>query len=124
MVIYNYNRANDVAGWPCVCGNQLPERLMSPSQKSQVMFASAFSRIDDFFVFLAFIVFKYFLQAGWICTYTLTGYAALTSCARVRNLAIGRRVHMALQQCWGCHCGPGGTQFLRRQRLLARVQHG
>ena len=28
-------------------------------------------------------------------------------------------VHMALQQCWGCHCGPGGTQFMRRRRLLA-----
>ena len=31
---------------------------MSPSPKSQVMFASAFSWIGDFFVFLAFIVFK------------------------------------------------------------------
>ena len=30
-----------VCGWPC--GNRLLERLMSPSQKSQVMFASAFS---------------------------------------------------------------------------------
>ena len=28
---------------------QLLERLMSPSLKSQVMFASAFSRIGDFF---------------------------------------------------------------------------
>ena len=52
-MISNYNRANDVAVWPCVClvvcpfgrvcGNQLLERLMSPSPKSQVMFASAFS---------------------------------------------------------------------------------
>ena len=34
-----------LAGWPCVCGNRLLERLMSPSPspKSQVMFASAFS---------------------------------------------------------------------------------
>ena len=46
----NY-RANDVAGrvavWPC--GNRLLERLMSPSPKSQVMFASAFSWIGDLF---------------------------------------------------------------------------
>ena len=41
-----------------VCVNRLLERLMSPSQKSQVMFASAFSPIGDFFVFLAFIVFN------------------------------------------------------------------
>ena len=34
----NYNRANEH-----VCGNRLLERLMSPSPKSQVMFASAFS---------------------------------------------------------------------------------
>ena len=32
-----------LAGWPYVCGNRLLERLMSPSPKSQVMFASAFS---------------------------------------------------------------------------------
>ena len=38
-----------MAGWPCVCGNRLLERLMSPSPNSQVMFASAFSCIDDFF---------------------------------------------------------------------------
>ena len=42
----------------CVCGNRLIERLMSLSPNSQVMFASAFSWISDFFVFLAFIVFK------------------------------------------------------------------
>ena len=35
--------------WPC--GNRLLKRLMSPSQKSEVMFASAFSWIGDFFVF-------------------------------------------------------------------------
>ena len=35
----NYNRANDA----CVCGNRLIKRLTSPSSKSQVMFASAFS---------------------------------------------------------------------------------
>ena len=37
----DYNRASDVA--VRVCGNQVLERLMSPSPKSQVMFASAFS---------------------------------------------------------------------------------
>ena len=36
-----------LAVWPC--GNRLLERLMSPSPKSQVMFASAFSCIGDFF---------------------------------------------------------------------------
>ena len=49
QLVSNYNRANDVAVWPSgrlagrVCGNRLIERLMSPSPKSQVMFASAFS---------------------------------------------------------------------------------
>ena len=43
----NYNRANDVCGR--VCGNRLLKRLMAPSPKSQVMFASAFSWISDFF---------------------------------------------------------------------------
>ena len=52
----NYNRANDVAVWPCVCGKRLLERLMPPSPKSPVMFASAFSSVIVF-VFLAFIVF-------------------------------------------------------------------
>ena len=42
----------------CACVNRLLERLMSPSPKSQVMFASAFSWIGDFYVFLAFIVCK------------------------------------------------------------------
>ena len=39
----NYNRANGVAGWLAVfvCGNRLLEWLMSLSQKSEVMFASA-----------------------------------------------------------------------------------
>ena len=35
----------------CPCGNRLRQRLMAPSPKSQVMFASACSRIGDFFVF-------------------------------------------------------------------------
>ena len=39
----NYNRTSDVAVRVCVCGNQLLEWLMSPSTKSQVMFASGFS---------------------------------------------------------------------------------
>ena len=37
----NYNRSNDVCGR--VCGNRSLKRLMSPSPKSPVMFASAFS---------------------------------------------------------------------------------
>ena len=49
----NYNRASDMA--MCECGNRLLKWLMSP--KSQVMFASAFSWIGVFCVFLAFIVF-------------------------------------------------------------------
>ena len=36
-----------LAVWPS--GNRLLERLMSPSPKSQDMFASAFSRTGDFF---------------------------------------------------------------------------
>ena len=46
-----------LAVWPCMCGNRPLERLLSPSPKSQVMFESAFSWIDDFAVFLAFIRF-------------------------------------------------------------------
>ena len=51
LFLCNYNRANDVAVciWPCVCGNRHLERRMTPSQKSQVMFASAFSRFGDLF---------------------------------------------------------------------------
>ena len=41
--VSNHNRANGVAVCACVCGNGLLQRLMSPSPKSQVMFASAFS---------------------------------------------------------------------------------
>ena len=52
--------------WSCVCVNRLLKRLMSPSPKSQVMFASAFSWIVDFFVFLAFIVFT-LRPLCWIC---------------------------------------------------------
>ena len=40
----NYNHlAVCVAVCACVCGNRLLKWLMSPSPKSQVMFASAFS---------------------------------------------------------------------------------
>ena len=55
----NYNRANDVAVWPCqrVCGNRLLKRLMSPSPKSQVMFGPYSHESVIFFVFLAFLVF-------------------------------------------------------------------
>ena len=42
-----------------VLDRKLLERLMSPSPKSQVMFASAFSWIGDFFEFLRFIFSSY-----------------------------------------------------------------
>ena len=66
-----------------------------------------------FFVFFVFIVlrFGHFLHTGCICTYTLTSCAAPTRCARVQVLAIGRRLHKASQQCWGCHCWPGAAQL-------------
>ena len=59
-----YNQASNVC--MCVCmyvshvlDRKLLQRLMSPSPKSQVMFASAFSWIGDFFFeFLGFIFFK------------------------------------------------------------------
>ena len=47
-----------VAWFKPVVDRKLLERLMSPSPKSQVMFASAFSWIGDFFTFLGFIFFK------------------------------------------------------------------
>ena len=50
----NYNRASNVAGR--VCGNQLLERLMSPSPKSQVMFASACVRSRSYKVDYTLIV--------------------------------------------------------------------
>ena len=82
----NYNRANDVAVLPSVrvCGNRLLERLMSPSPKSQVMFASAFSWICDFFVFLAFIVvtlrpFCWVYEYAWICTHACSSAVSRVS---------------------------------------------
>ena len=48
-----------------VLDRKLLERLMSPSPKSQVMFASAFSWIGDFFEFLGFILFKLW-RVRWI----------------------------------------------------------
>ena len=68
--VSTYNRASDVCMYVCmyvciyvciyvshVLDTKLLERLMSP--KSQVMFASAFSWIGDFFEFLGFIFFKF-----------------------------------------------------------------
>ena len=79
-----------------LCGNRLLEQLMSPSPKSQVMFASAFSRIGVFF--RIFGIHTFYATATF---YTSGAHAlttvALTSCARVRSLAIARRVHMASQ---------------------------
>ena len=56
----------------CVCmyvshvlDRKLLERLMLPSPKSQVMFASALSWIGDFFEFLGFIFFKLW-RVWWI----------------------------------------------------------
>ena len=86
----------------CVCGNRLLERPMSPSPKSQVMFASAFSWIGDFF--LVFLAFKLVTLRPLCSIYEYACYernrdtpsahaltpAALTSCARVRSLAISR----------------------------------
>ena len=65
-----YNRASDVYMYVCmyvshVLDRKLLERLMSPSPKSQVMFASAFSWIGDFFEFLGFIFFKLW-RVWWI----------------------------------------------------------
>ena len=46
-----------------VCGNRLLQRMMSPSPKSQVMFASAFSRIGDFFSY--FGIHTFYLTANF-----------------------------------------------------------
>ena len=54
--VSNYNRASDAS--VRMCGNQLLERLMSPSQKSQV-YSRPHSHESFFSVFLAFIVFTY-----------------------------------------------------------------
>ena len=61
-----YNRASDVCMYVShVLDRKLLERLMSPSPKSQVMFAPAFSWIGDFFEFLGFIFFKLW-RIWWI----------------------------------------------------------
>ena len=52
---------------------KLLERLMSPSPKSQVMFASAFSGIGDFFEFLD----SYFSSYGEFGEFSLTFTAAM-----------------------------------------------
>ena len=54
-----------VAWFKPVVDRKLLERLMSPSPKSQVMFASAFSWISDFFEFLGFIFFNLW-RVWWI----------------------------------------------------------
>ena len=65
-----------LAACPCVCGNRLLERLMSPSPNSQVMFASAVSWIGDFFVFWAVIVFFKLRPLCWIYEYACNEHAA------------------------------------------------
>ena len=55
-----------------VCGNQLLERLMSPSPKSQVMFAPAFSWIGDFFVQWA--------DAAELCTHAVAPSRGVPAC--------------------------------------------
>ena len=70
----NYNRANEY-----VCGNWLLYRLMAPSQRSQVVFASAFSWIGDFFVFLAFIVYTLW-PLCWIYEYACNEHAGDSGC--------------------------------------------
>ena len=60
MCISNYNRANGVAG------NRLLELLMSPSSKSQYMFASEFSWIGDLF---SYFWYSYFLRCGHFVEY-------------------------------------------------------
>ena len=59
----NYNRVNDVCGR--VCGNRLPKRLLSPSPKSQVMFASVFSWIGDFFRIFGISLIVHFVIHAW-----------------------------------------------------------
>ena len=63
----SYNRASHVAGR--VYGNRLLKRLISPPPKSQVMFASAFSWISDFF--RIFGIHSFYATATllniWIC---------------------------------------------------------
>ena len=50
-----------VAVCACVCGNMLQERLISPSPKSQVMFAAAHSHES---VIFAYFCHSYFLRYG------------------------------------------------------------
>ena len=55
----SYNRASDVCMYVShVLDRKLLERLMAPSPKSQVMFASAFSCIGDFFRIFGIHIFQ------------------------------------------------------------------
>ena len=78
--------------WPCVagrvCGNRFLQRLMSPSPESQVMFASAFSCIGDFFRLFDIHTFYAMATIYTPGAHALTP-AALTSCAHVWSLVIG-----------------------------------
>ena len=68
----------------CACGNRLLERPMSPSPKSQVVFASAFSSIGDFFSYFwhsNFLRYGHFIQ--YMNMHAMKGTAT-------------RRVHMHL----------------------------
>ena len=122
----NYNRASDapvrvcVCVCVCVCVHACVRVCKSTPRTADITITKiagyvrvAFSWIGDFFVFLPFIVFKFltlFTRRVHMHLHAHS-YAAPMNCARVRSIAIGRRVHKASQQCWGCHCGPGATQL-------------
>ena len=72
-----------------VLDRKLLERLMSPSPKSQVMFASAFSWIGDFFRIFGIHIHSY----GEFVEFSLRFTAAAWAVGRSRAVAVCQRVH-------------------------------
>ena len=76
-----------LAFWPC--GNRLLQRLMSPSPKSQVMFASAFSWIVDFF--RIFGIQRFYATATLLNMSLSPATASVTYTLQAYRLATGAR---------------------------------
>ena len=97
-----------LAGWLCVC-KSTPRTADVTEIAGYVRVRILMNRCFFFRIF-AIHSFKFLTRRVHMHLHAHS-YAAPTSCARVRSVAIGWRVPKASKQCWGCHCGPGATQL-------------